>query len=217
MNAAAPPEINGPDPEILSAAEAVKKKMLTVKYWPDMYQTWFKGALAQGDDGTKEIIKGVSKNMEEFKEKDDVFKRECMKVLMKSDFAALANEQFPEINGAVEKTDGDDKKKKKKPVPKTKWLKVAAVPPRSPEWGDSCCISCKACRSRLKDDVDAAENPIARCERFCNSLSALPLFVDFPLADFWLISRTSCSAFCAGAALSRRAFFLSISMILNRK
>jgi hypothetical protein len=47
--------------------------------------------------------------MEEFKEKDDDFKRECTKVLMKSDFAALANEQFPEINGAVEKADGDDK------------------------------------------------------------------------------------------------------------
>ena len=39
--------------------------------------------------------------------KDDEFKREVMKDLLKSDFAALANEQFPEINGAVAKADGE--------------------------------------------------------------------------------------------------------------
>ena len=44
------PEINGPTPEMVAAAEGVKKKMLTVKTWPDAFQGWFKGMLGKGDD-----------------------------------------------------------------------------------------------------------------------------------------------------------------------
>ena len=98
------PEINGPTPEMVTAAEAIKKKMLTVKSWPDPYQQWFKGMLAKGSDGIKEIIKGVSKDMPEFAEADDDFKMKAMQVLLKGDFSDLANEQFPEINGVAEPT-----------------------------------------------------------------------------------------------------------------
>lgn len=86
-------------PEMLAAVAAVTKKMQTVKSWPDPYQAWFKGMLQKGDDGIKGIVEGVSKDMAEFKDTDDDFKQKCLLLIIRSDFADLCNEQYPEING----------------------------------------------------------------------------------------------------------------------
>ena len=81
-----------------AAADSITKGAHGYSKLPDGIQAWFKGCLAKGEDGIKEMVKGVvnGPHTEETKGKPEEFKAQVEALLLASDYATVVKSQFPE-------------------------------------------------------------------------------------------------------------------------